>query len=79
MKKRSVRVAFASIAALSLLVAACGGSDDAADEVADESTEEVNRRINRNLHHTDTGEAAVAVVHPSPVRRLFRRARSRLL
>ena len=40
MKKRSVRVAFASIAALSLLVAACGGSDDAADEVADESTEE---------------------------------------
>ena len=40
MKKRSVRVAFASIAALSLLVAACGGSDDAADEVAEETTEE---------------------------------------
>ena len=41
MKKRSVRVAFASIAALSLLVAACGGSDDAADEVTEETTEEV--------------------------------------
>lgn len=40
MKKHSVRVAFASIAALSLLVAACGGSDDAADEVAEETTDE---------------------------------------
>ncbi|MGA1290441.1 MAG: ABC transporter substrate-binding protein, partial [Ilumatobacteraceae bacterium] len=41
MKKRSVRVAFAGIAALSLLVAACGGSDDeAADDVAEETAEE---------------------------------------
>ncbi|MGA1629797.1 MAG: ABC transporter substrate-binding protein, partial [Ilumatobacteraceae bacterium] len=41
MKKRSVRVAFAGIAALSLLVAACGGSDDeAADDVAEETVEE---------------------------------------
>ena len=38
MKKRSVRVAFAGIAALSLFVAACGGSDDAADEVTEETT-----------------------------------------
>ncbi|MGA1321851.1 MAG: ABC transporter substrate-binding protein, partial [Ilumatobacteraceae bacterium] len=30
--KRSVRVAFAGIAALSLFVAACGGSDDEAAE-----------------------------------------------
>ncbi len=41
MKKRSVRVAFAGIAALSLFVAACGGSDDeAADDVAEETAEE---------------------------------------
>ncbi|MEY4400347.1 MAG: hypothetical protein RL072_212 [Actinomycetota bacterium] len=38
--KRSVRVAFAGIAALSLFVAACGGSDDAADEVTEDTTEE---------------------------------------
>ena len=38
--KRSVRVAFAGIAALSLFVAACGGSDDAADEVTEDATEE---------------------------------------
>ena len=37
--KRSVRVAFAGIAALSLLVAACGGSDEAADEVTEDTTE----------------------------------------
>jgi len=42
MKKRSVRAAFAGIAALSLLVAACGGSDDTADEeVTEETTEAV--------------------------------------
>jgi NitT/TauT family transport system substrate-binding protein len=40
MKKRSVRVAFAGIAALSLIVAACGGSDDAADEVTEETVAE---------------------------------------
>ena len=37
--KRSVRVAFAGIAALSLFVAACGGSDEAADEVTEDTTE----------------------------------------
>lgn len=56
MKKRSVRVAFASIAALSLLVAACGGSDDAADEVADETTEET------------TDESAETCTTPTPVK-----------
>lgn len=56
MKKRSVRVAFASIAALSLLVAACGGSDDAADEVADEATEET------------TDESADTCTTPTPVK-----------
>ena len=38
MKKRSVRVAFAGIAALSLLVSACGGTDDAATDEATEET-----------------------------------------
>ena len=56
MKKRSVRVAFASIAALSLLVAACGGSDYAADEVADETTEET------------TDESAETCTTPTPVK-----------
>lgn len=56
MKKHSVRVAFASIAALSLLVAACGGSDDAADEVADEATEET------------TDESADTCTTPTPVK-----------
>jgi NitT/TauT family transport system substrate-binding protein len=37
--KRSLRVAFAGIAALSLFVAACGGSDEAADEVTEDTTE----------------------------------------
>lgn len=42
MKKRSVRAAFAGIAVLSLLVAACGGSDDTmADETTEEATDEV--------------------------------------
>jgi NitT/TauT family transport system substrate-binding protein len=42
MRKRSARVAVAGIAALSLIVAACGGSDDTAteDTVAEETTEE---------------------------------------
>ncbi|MBU6227858.1 MAG: ABC transporter substrate-binding protein [Acidobacteria bacterium] len=40
MKKRSVRVAFAGIAALSLFVAACGGSDEAADEATEETVAE---------------------------------------
>ena len=40
MKKRSVRVAFAGIAALSLFVAACGGSDEAADESTEETVAE---------------------------------------
>ena len=39
MKKRSVRVAFAGIAALSLFVAACGGSDDTASDVTEAPTE----------------------------------------
>lgn len=56
MKKHSVRVAFASIAALSLLVAACGGSDDAADEVADEVAEET------------TDESADTCTTPTPVK-----------
>ena len=42
MRKRSARVAVAGIAALSLIVAACGGSDDTTteDTVAEETTEE---------------------------------------
>jgi NitT/TauT family transport system substrate-binding protein len=42
MRKRSARVAVAGIAALSLIVAACGGGDDTATEetVAEETTEE---------------------------------------
>ena len=56
MKKRSVRVAFAGIAALSLFVAACGGSDDAADEVTEETTAEA------------TEEAAETCTTPTPVK-----------
>ncbi|MFZ9422930.1 MAG: ABC transporter substrate-binding protein, partial [Ilumatobacteraceae bacterium] len=56
MKKRSVRVAFAGIAALSLFVAACGGSDEAADEVTEETTAEA------------TEEAAETCTTPTPVK-----------
>ena len=40
MKKRSVRVAIAGIAALSLFATACSGSDDAADEATEETVAE---------------------------------------
>ena len=57
--KRSVRVAFAGIAALSLFVAACGGSDDeAADEVTEETTAEA----------TEEAPAAEACTTPTPVK-----------
>jgi NitT/TauT family transport system substrate-binding protein len=58
MKKRSVRVAFAGIAALSLFVAACGGSDDAADEVTEETTAEA----------TDEAPAEETCATPTPVK-----------
>ncbi|MFM8644240.1 MAG: ABC transporter substrate-binding protein [Actinomycetota bacterium] len=38
--RKSVRVAFAGIAALSLFVAACGGSDEATDETTEETVAE---------------------------------------
>ena len=57
--KRSVRVAFAGIAALSLFVAACGGSDD---EAADEVTEETMAEA------TEEAPAAEACTTPTPVK-----------
>ena len=56
--KRSVRVAFAGIAALSLLVAACGGSDEAADEVTEETVAE----------ETTDEAAAETCTTPTPVK-----------
>ena len=57
--KRSVRVAFAGIVALSLFVAACGGSDD---EAADEVTEETMAEA------TEEAPAAEACTTPTPVK-----------
>ena len=57
--KRSVRVAFAGIAALSLFVAACGGSDDeAAEEVTEETTAEA----------TEEAPAEETCTTPTPVK-----------
>jgi len=56
--KRSVRVAFAGIAALSLIVAACGGSDEAADEVTEETVAE----------ETTDEAAAETCTTPTPVK-----------
>ena len=58
--KRSVRVAFAGIAVLSLFVAACGGSDDeAADEVTEETAAEET---------TEEAPAEETCTTPTPVK-----------
>jgi len=57
--KKSVRVAFAGIAALSLFVAACGGSDDAADEVTEDTAAEET---------TEEAPAEEACTTPTPVK-----------
>ncbi|MFM7082893.1 MAG: ABC transporter substrate-binding protein, partial [Actinomycetota bacterium] len=57
--KKSVLVAFAGIAALSLFVAACGGSDDAADEVTEDTAAEET---------TEEAPAEEACTTPTPVK-----------
>jgi NitT/TauT family transport system substrate-binding protein len=58
--KRSIRVAFAGIVALSLFVAACGGSDDeAADEVTEETAAEET---------TEEAPAEETCTTPTPVK-----------
>jgi NitT/TauT family transport system substrate-binding protein len=66
MMKRSVRVAFAGIAALSLIVAACGGSDDAADDRTKNNAAELEPTDGATTEEETTAEETCAT--PTPVK-----------